>query len=82
MKKLFILALAATMMAGCAGRLGNKTNKLINDGHDYQWVIFFNSPHFIHSPECDTCKAIRKEEIKQYVDSVVNERIIKLLKDK
>ena len=78
MKKLFILALAAVMVAGCAGRLGKKTDKLVNDGHDYQWVAFYDKVYIIHSPECDTCKAIRKEEIKQYVDSVVNVIITKL----
>ena len=35
MKKLPLIALTAIMMVGCAGKLGKKTDKLINDGHDY-----------------------------------------------
>ena len=74
MKKLLLLALAAIIMTGCNGRFGKKTNKVVNDGHDYQWIIVGNIAQYIHSPECDTCRIIRHEEIKLYVDSVLNKK--------
>ena len=67
MKRLLLLALTAVMMAGCAGRLGKKTDKLVNDGHDYQWIVFYDKPYLVHSPECDSCKAIRKQEIRELI---------------
>lgn len=74
MKKLFILALTSVMITGCVGRIGKKTDSLVNDGHDYQWIIFYNSPYIVHSPECDSCKAMRKQEIKEVVDELLKDK--------
>ena len=70
MKKL-LLTVLAIMMVGCAGKLGNKTDRLINDGHDYQWIVFYDRSFLVHSPDCDTCKTIRHAEIESYVDSIM-----------
>ena len=67
MKKIILLALTALMMVGCNERLGDKTDMFVNDGHDYQWVIIYSKPYIVHSPECDSCKAMRKQEIKELI---------------
>jgi hypothetical protein len=74
MNKLFILALTLVMMTGCAGRIGKKTDRLVNDGHDYQWIMFYDRTYMVHSPECDSCKAMRKQEIKEVVDELLKDK--------
>jgi len=70
MKKLILLACMATIMAGCAGRIGSKTKRLVNDGHDYQWVVFYDRSYLVHSPECDSCKSIRRQEIEELINEL------------
>ena len=81
MNKLFILILTSAMMTGCTGKIGKKSNMLVNDGHDYQWLIFYDRPYIIHSPECDSCKAMRKQEIKEVVDELLLKQAMKETKD-
>ena len=64
MKKL-ILPIALLMLASCG-----KNVKRPDNGHDYDWE-WTNSTAEKHSPECRKCKEMRKAEIKQYVDSVL-----------
>lgn len=69
MKKLLLLAIPL-IMVGCNERLGGKTDMFVNDGHDYQWVIIYSKPYIVHSPECDSCKAMRKQEIKELIEEL------------
>ena len=73
MKKLLLLALTAVVMAGCAGRVGKPSDKLLNDGHSYQWIVFYDRFYIVHSPECDSCKAMRKQELKELIKELKNE---------
>ena len=74
MKKLSF-ALAVISVTACNGRFGGKTTGVIDDGHNYQWVAYGNTIHLVHSPECDSCKVIRKRETIAVIDSIVKERI-------
>jgi hypothetical protein len=79
-KMLLIGAAALLMLTACNGRLGSKTDKFVNDGHDYQWIAVSNKVQLIHSPECDTCKIIRKRETIAVIDSIMKDRITFILK--
>lgn len=60
--RVIIFLFVAILVVGCAGKLNDKSDKIINDGHDYQWTFWCDKVYLIHSPECDSCKAIRREE--------------------
>lgn len=78
--KLLTGAAALLLMMACNGRLGSKTDKFVNDGHDYQWIAVSNKVQLVHSPECDTCKIIRKRETIAVIDSIMKERITFIFK--
>ena len=74
MKKIIVGLLAVGCLMSCNGRFGGKTEKVVNDGHNYQW-IFVGNLQLVHSPECDTCRVIRQRETINIIDSIVKDRI-------
>ena len=70
-----IAIIAVLALVSCNGRFGGKTTNLVNDGHNYQWIEYGDKFQLVHSPECDSCKAIRKQEVIAIVDSIVKDRI-------
>ena len=75
MRNLLILFAILITTVSCYGRFGGKMKNLIDDGHDYQWVTCLGHSYIIHSPECELCKEIRKEETINIVDSIVNQHL-------
>ena len=73
--KYIIAIIAMLALVSCNGRFGGKTTNIVNDGHNYQWIAVGNSFQLVHSPECDTCKIIRRQEVVAIVDSLVKDRI-------
>ena len=73
--KYIIAIIAVLAFVSCNGRFGGKTTNIVNDGHNYQWIAVGNSIQLVHSPECDTCRTIRKQEVIAIVDSIVKNRI-------
>lgn len=66
---------AALLLMACNGRFGGKTENVVNDGHNYQWIFVGNNLQLVHSPECDSCRAVRRSETIAIIDSIVKERI-------
>ena len=73
--KLLTGAAALLLMMACNGRFGGKTENVVNDGHNYQWIFVGNNLQLVHSPECDSCRAVRRSETIAIIDSIVKERI-------
>ena len=76
MKKIIVGLLAVGCLISCNGRFGGKTENVVNDGHNYQWIFVANILQLVHSPECDTCRIIRQRETIAIIDSIVKDRII------
>lgn len=75
MKNIIVGLLAVGCLMSCNGRFGGKTENVVNDGHNYQWIFVGNSLQLVHSPECDTCRVIRQRETIAIIDSIVKDRI-------
>lgn len=73
MKKVFLLTVIILLVA-CNTRFGGKTTKVVDDGHNYQWILVGGGSYLVHSPECDTCRTIRKQETVAIIDSILKER--------
>ena len=70
MKKIIVGLLAVGCLMSCNGRFGGKTENVVNDGHNYQWIFVGNSLQLVHSPECDTCRIIRQRMEQIFDDNV------------
>lgn len=72
MKQRKIFGLLAAVIAVCICSCNNRTR--YDNGHDYDAEPFLSTA-LRHSPNCRTCKEIRRQEIIEVVDSMMRERI-------
>lgn len=72
MKQRKIFGLLAAVIVGCMCSCNNMTR--YDNGHDYDAEPFLNTA-LRHSPNCRTCKEMRRQEIIEVVDSMMRERI-------